>query len=823
MMDHTTVDCDALIHLERDRDAWSADVDGRRLRLTNLDKIFWRPEGYTKADVIAYYADMARYVLPYVRDRPLTLKRMPNGADGDFFYAKQAPPHTPEWVRTAGVVSRDSGKRIDYLLADDRASLVWLANLGCIELHPWHSRVDALGRPDYAFFDLDPFDVGFDVVRDVALHVHVILERLGLRGYPRTSGATGMQVYVPLDRSHSYAQVREWVGRVCALINRADPDRTTMEWDISKRSGRVFLDHNMNTEGKNIAATWSLRPERAAPVATPLRWEEVSEDILPTDFTIVTARRDAADRAEILLPILEGGQNLRASMAMLGMDDTPPDESGHALAGSAPSEEPGELRTYTGMRDFNRTPEPAAGEVEPGGEPGRRFVIQHHLATRLHHDLRLERGGTARSWAVPKGLPDVPGVPHLAVQTEDHPLSYMTFSGEIPEGEYGAGAVRIWDSGSYETIEWSSDKVTFALDGARHQGVWHLFRRGGDARADQWMITRRAPAEQRPPPPPQLAPMLAGNADEPFDDPDWVFEVKWDGVRAVATVARPTEGNDGYTRLVSRNGNDITPAYPEIASLWERVLARNAVLDGELVALRPDGTPSFERLQRRMHVREARTIDRLRRELPVSFVVFDVLAVDGEALIDYTLTDRLDVLKGLVVPGGPFVLSQAVPEHGRDLYGAVKSRGLEGVIAKRLSSTYRPGRRSRDWLKIKVRRRVCCVVGGWLPGESSLSGRLGSLLVGLHEDGILRFVGAVGSGLDESLRAMLEAETRSRATDSSPFAASEEVPRGARFVAPELVCEVEFAEVTDTKRLRAPSFKGLRPDIDPATCTLDGL
>ncbi|HSK91229.1 MAG TPA: non-homologous end-joining DNA ligase, partial [Euzebyales bacterium] len=356
--------------IERRADAWYADVDGRTVRLTNLDKVFWPDEGYTKGDVVAYYLTLADAVLPYVRDRPLTMKRMPDGAEGEFFYAKQAPPHTPGWIRTAPVVARRTGARIDYVVADGRASLAWLANLGCIELHPWHSRVQSLGTPDYAFFDLDPFGVGFPVVRDVALHIRALLEQLGLRGYPRTSGATGMQVYVPIDPVHDYGDVRAWVERCCVLINRADPGRTTMEWDISRRDGKVFLDHNMNVEGKNIAATWSLRPEPHAPVATPLRWEEVGQDVWPQDFTISTARRDVAEREDLFQAVLQGGQDLRRASAALGLPAPGPVQSHHVIAdegpgGDAAAEDAGDLGRYTAMRDFGRTPEPSGAPPRP--------------------------------------------------------------------------------------------------------------------------------------------------------------------------------------------------------------------------------------------------------------------------------------------------------------------------------------------------------------------------------------------------------------------------------------------------------------------------
>jgi bifunctional non-homologous end joining protein LigD len=797
---------------------WVVDSDGVEVKLTNLDKLYWEPEGYTKGDLLTYYWNIAELILPYLRDRPLTLKRMPGGADGPFFYQKQAPAETPRWVETAPVVSLDDGKRIDYLLAQDRASLLWIVNAGCIEFHPWHSRIDDIGSPDYAFFDLDPMGAAtFGDVLQVALLVRTVLDRLGLRSYPRTSGATGMQVYVPIERRHSAETVREWVGAAFGLIARAAPKLATMTWDIGARGDRVFLDHNMNTEGKNIAATWSLRPERAAPVATPLTWQEVEDGVAPADFTIATIWQRVASRPDLFAPVLQGGQDLSAALDALGLRA---DRRGARHRVEAP---PGDLAEYAAKRDFAVTPEPAGSEPAPEGG-GSRFVIQQHLATRLHHDLRLEQGGTARSWAVPKGLPEVPGLRHLAVQTEDHPLEYLTFEGTIPEGEYGAGPMRIWDSGTYEPVEWHEGKVTVRLHGGRHTGEYHLFRPSGNP-PDQWLVTRRAPGAAPPPAPPAVEPMLAVPWDRPFDGDDWLFEVKWDGVRAVATTIRPGFGDEPSTRLVSRQGNDVSGGYPELADLWERVLAFNAVLDGELVLLGPDGRPSFQLLQSRMHLRGDQAARAARRS-PITYVVFDALAVDGEPLLDRPLSARLEVLRDLVVPGGRLVLSEPVAGAGVRLFDAVTAQGLEGVVAKRASSRYAPGRRSAEWRKIKVRTRGRAVIGGWLPGDGNRAGTLGALLVGWFEDGRLEYAGRVGTGFDDAELTRVMGMLAEHAADAPPFADLTRLPpearpsrRVARWCRPELVCAIEYTEVTDVGRLRGPAYKGMLPDADPATVT----
>ncbi len=828
----TTVDFPVPLPLRKRQNDTVVDLDDVAVPVSNVRKAYWSPEGYTKADLLGYYYNAAPWVLPYLAGRPLTLKRMPNGADGEFFYAKQAPTHTPSWVTTAPVTSVADGKTIDYLLAQDTASLLWIANLGCIEMHPWHARVDDIGHPDYAFFDLDPMGTDFATVRDVALLVHDALEHLGLRSYPRTSGATGMQVFVPVDRVHSSSDVRRFVERICRFVHQADPERTTMTWAVQDRPRAVYLDYGMNTEGKNIAGTYSLRPERDAPVATPLTWEEVATDVHPRDFTIASVWSRLSGGADLGAPILQGGQDLFEAMTAVGL--TPERDHGprhrvelassiaqkQAQPGMSPAER---LERYGQRRDFAKSPEPP-----PTSEPSRprsdapRFVVQHHLATRLHHDLRLEHRGTAASWAVPKGLPDVPGVQHLAIQTEDHPLDYLDFSGDIPQGEYGAGPMRIWDQGTYETLEWRNDGVKIRLHGSRHDGEFHLFRTGDDP--TQWLVIRTGQPETLPHPPPDLRPMLAvDGGGRVFDDPAWRFEVKWDGVRAIATTRRPGAGQPAATTLVSRAGNDLTGGYPELASLWERVLARNAVLDGEIVVLDERGRSSFQLLQRRMHLRDRAAIDRLRRTVKVTYMAFDLLVLDGEELTSLPLSERLDLLGEVLIPGSAVRHSDGVDGQGSAMFSAAIEHGLEGLIAKRLDSPYRPGARSRNWLKLKVRRRARVVIGGFMPGEGKRTGRPGSLLAGAYEGSALRYVGRVGTGFTEEELDRLEERFAHHTADASPFGTGPSPPAGARWLRADLVCAIEYGEVTSEGLLRAAAYKGLDPEADPGACSYDAL
>src|SRR6266487_4813539 len=309
-------------------------MDGHELRLSNLDKVFWPDEGYTKGDLIAYYFNAADLILPYLAGRPLTMKRMPNGISGNFFYEKSAPSHTPEWMRRCPVESDDErgrSKLIDYLLVEDTAGLLFMANLGCIEFHPLHARCDSYQYPDYAFFDLDPFDVEFEDVLAVAMHVKAALEALGLSAYAKTSGATGVQVYAPIEPRFTHDEVRELVRLIGRMILKADPDRVTMTWEVRRRTGKVFIDHNMNRVGANIAAVYSVRPEPGATVSTPLTWKEVkARTVRPGDFTIASVWTRLKRRTDPFRGVLDAPQDLAPALAAMDIaagDQMPVTES----------------------------------------------------------------------------------------------------------------------------------------------------------------------------------------------------------------------------------------------------------------------------------------------------------------------------------------------------------------------------------------------------------------------------------------------------------------------------------------------------------------
>jgi bifunctional non-homologous end joining protein LigD len=556
------------------------------------------------------------------------------------------------------------------------------------------------------------------------------------------------------------------------------------------------------------------------------------------------------------------------------------------------------LEEYRRKRRFDRTPEPS-GEPEPvadkiqekpspGGKPaaaGRRtrlpkpklpqlevrpraehgdtFVVQKHRATRLHHDFRLAIDGTLKSWAVPKGPSQSHADKRLAVQTEDHPLDYANFEGKIPEGNYGAGTVMVWDRGTFRLEgnlgalkQLEKGEIKFSLNGEKLRGSfvlvklkqsekgneWLMIKHKDDAEDSKWTIdqhdgsvltgrTLEEIAEELPPKrrvspvqpaelegarkstmPSRLEPMLATLAEHPFSDPRWLFEIKWDGVRALAWIT------DGALTLRSRAGVDFTKRYPELASLPGALAARQAIVDGEIVALDSRGHSDFGRLQERMHVRAPG--ESLLSQIPVAYLAFDLLYCDGYDLREAPLLERKQLLQRLLHASGRFRYSDHQLEHGKELFELAKQTGLEGIVAKRTDSRY-VSDRSTNWVKLKVTQTLDAVVGGWTEARTTAL-PFGSLLLGLYQGKKLRFIGHVGSGFDADKLEKLSGKLKKLAASTCPFDNVPETNEKPSWVSPDLVARVKFSGWTQEHSLRHPVFLALREDARPIDCQWEG-
>jgi bifunctional non-homologous end joining protein LigD len=458
------------------------------------------------------------------------------------------------------------------------------------------------------------------------------------------------------------------------------------------------------------------------------------------------------------------------------------------------------LSEYERKRDPKKTPEPF-GSKKRGKEPI--FVVQRHDARSLHYDFRLERNGALASWAVPKGVPLEPGTQHLAVHVEDHPLEYATFEGEIPKGEYGAGQVEIWDAGTYELVEEKKDGgLTVRLHGKRLDGTWALVpaKLSGDEK--NWLIVRKRDADGRPAKRRQrgeYAPMLATLVDAVPRGDEWVFEVKWDGYRALAYVS----GSE--VTLKSRKGNDFTSRFEVVAKeIPKAVKTPDCVLDGEVCALDDEGRSSFSAMQQ------------AKPSTPLVYYVFDLLELEGEPLVDLPLEERRARLVDLLDKRNRTVRLSEFFDDGAALLAAAKEQRLEGVVAKRAGSRYAVGRRTRDWLKIKTHGDQELVIAGYTKGQGRRSGSFGSLVLGYQRGNELVYAGNVGTGFNEAEIQRLLAKLRPLERETPPFREVPKMPKVRKgdvvWVTPKLVAQVEFAEWTHEGHLRAPVYKGLRED-----------
>ncbi|APX01705.1 ATP-dependent DNA ligase [Arthrobacter sp. QXT-31] len=846
-------------------------VGGRELTLTNLDKIMYPATGTTKADVIAYYAAVAPVLIPAARNRPVTRKRWVHGVGtednpGEVFFQKNLDESAPGWVPRAAITHKTNTNY--YPLLNDPATLTWLAQIASLEIHVPQWTVDSHGRslpPDRLVLDLDPGEgAGLPECVEVAKLARTILQDVGLDPVPVTSGSKGIHLYAVLKGTQSSDEVSAFARELARALEADHPDIAVSDMKKALRTGKVLVDWSQNNAAKTTIVPYSLRGRLHPTVAAPRTWRELGSPSLKH-----------LDYEEVMRRVAAGKDPFAPISAVTGHPSPAHPSPVHTRPAHTAADGPRggghadpRLNKYRSLRDQGKTPEPFTAEEHhaakangASAQAGKEiFVIQEHHASRLHYDFRLEHEGVLVSWALPKGVPESADKNHLAVQTEDHPMDYADFEGDIPKGEYGAGSVSIWDKGVYELEKWVNGKEVIAtltgqegggLGGTRKFALIHTGK--GQGEESQWLIhlmdrvtgvrkkqvgtkgpagparaaahTRSAPAQAAPAAAPRgvsalqedPAPMLASAGTlADLHGSEWLFELKWDGIRALVVA-------DGdRIRLLSRNGNDMSASYPEFTdrSCWP---PQDFIADGEIIAVGPSGRPDFGLLQGRMKLTRPGDVKRARATIPVRMMLFDLLADGGDDLRKLPLRKRRERLADFFEPGEcPVELSETLDDRVEHILESARELGLEGVMAKRADSRYVSGQRTHTWIKLKIEQTQEVVVGGWRPGKGDRSNTVGYLLVGIPEGKTLRYVGRVGSGFSmrelEELRKRLEGlAQKTRPFDDVPSADAAD----ARWVKPDLVGEVTFGEWTGSGKLRHPVWRGWRLDKEPAEVVVE--
>ncbi|MCK6618317.1 MAG: non-homologous end-joining DNA ligase [Cyclobacteriaceae bacterium] len=764
-----------------------AEIGKRKLELSNLDKVLFPEDGIVKAEVIEYYLKIAPTILTHIKGRALTLIRYPDGIHGEMFYQKNRPEWAPPWVEFEKLGKEE---KKDYIIATEPATLVWLANLAALELHQLHSRRPRFDFPDYIVFDLDPPE-GYDFkkVVPIAFDLKEYVESFGYTAFAKTTGGKGIHICCPIEPKFDFHTVFESAQLIAQPFVERHASITTLHIKKEARKGRLLIDIYRIRSGQSIVSPYSLRGRVGAPVSMPLKWEELAVLTKPVEYNIHT----------VLDKVLTDGD------AWEGIDAYAVELHNHRtkkhikeLPVSKKRKTPAQLESYEKKRDFKKTAEPAAHLAEGSGN---NFVVHRHHASHLHYDLRLEQDGVLKSWAVPKGLPPHPGVKRLAIQTEDHPMKYLTFDGTIPKGQYGGGEMWIYALGKYTITKEKKDGFYFRLNSKEITGEYRIYRI-----KDKEFLLERVDTPQINYLHDPIEPMLSGSSEKLPAGNNYLFEVKWDGIRALIAL------EDGQISIRSRNRNDITKQFPELLSADKAFRATCGLFDAEIVCLNRQGKPEFKKVINRLMASGETTILKLSKSSPVYCYLFDCLYMDGRSLVNEPLYRRKEWLKDAVKRDTPYRVSEWV-DDGAALLEAAREHDLEGIMAKEKESKYYPGKRSDVWLKIKIRKTSECVIIGYNKGKGNRSTTFGGLHLAEREGSKLIYRGKVGTGFDDSTIKELVNQIKKLKPIKKPVEGKVLDEKVSTWVEPKIMIEVSYASLTPDKNFREPVFVRLRPDL----------
>ncbi len=840
------------------------EVEGRELILSNAEKVYFPASGFTKGEVIGFYSAIAGTVLPHLRNRPLTMKRYPEGVRAEPFYEKNAPKHTPPWVKTFAVPRSEGGADINYILCNDRATLLWATNLGDIEKHVLLAHAPDLNRPTSVVFDLDPGEPAniLDCAK-VALHLKGVFDALKLRCFVKVSGSKGLHLSVPLNSEVAYEMTQPFAKTIAELVEKQLPEQVVSAMAKTLRRGKVLIDWSQNSDFKTTVCVYAMRAKEGGPfISMPVTWEELGKAVKRGKSDALSFKPDAAVKrinklGDLFAPVLNLRQKLPAVFTKALAAGPPPKVSSWPRNRNKSGQDHDKsLREYAAKRDHTKTPEPAANPVAKSAsvKGPQRFVIQKHEASHLHYDWRLEMQGVLRSWAVPKGPPLKLREARLAMHVEDHPLEYASFEGTIPSGNYGAGTVMVWDEGEYEDLTGNSaaafhqGKMHVILRGKKLKGEWILVKDRREEDSNKWLLikagkaqmlsakaddqsavtgrtmkqiatdndarwqsntpaekhARKGPSSHRIVEPTFVEPMKCKAVAELPEDGEWTFEIKFDGYRCIAVKS------GAKVTLFSRNEKKLNSRFPLLAT----ALAEHAydfALDGEIVALDEKGRPSFQLLQNSESVKP-----------PIFFYAFDLLNHAGEDLRGEPIERRRELLQEMLAAFSDLIRpSPLLTAPTEEILEAVQKLGLEGVVGKRRGSIYEPNERSGAWIKKRLNREQEFVIGGYVPGARGFD----SLVIGVYEKKTLIYVAKVKDGFVPRIREDIFPAIEKLQTDVCPFtnlpeekasrwgeALTAEKMKECRWVKPSLVCQVEFVEWTDGNKLRHCSFVSMRDD-----------
>jgi bifunctional non-homologous end joining protein LigD len=762
-------------------------IGKRQVELSNLDKVLFPEDGVLKAEIIEYYLKLAPTLLNHVKGRALTLIRFPDGIHGEMFYQKNRPEWAPEWIEFETL----GKEKKDYIIATEAASFVWCANLASLELHQLHSRRPTFDCPDYMVFDLDPPEgYNFPDVVEIAFQLKESIESFGYTPFVKTTGGKGLHICCPVEPKFSFHDVFEAAEAIAKPFVEEHSETTTLNIKKDARKGRVLVDIYRIRSGQSIVSPYSLRGRIGAPVSMPLKWSELRSVKDPKEFNI----RNAPDK---VLNDGDAWEGIDASAVEIHTQRTK--TTPKKLPKNPRHKQPEQLDTYSKKRDFEKTSEPSGHVLETGGN---NFVVHRHHASHLHYDLRLEQDGVLKSWAVPRGLPPHPGVKRLAVQTEDHPMQYLTFDGAIPKGQYGAGEMWIYALGKYQITKDKKDGFYFRLSSKEATGEYRIHKMKGK----EWLL-ERVDEPQVNYLRQNIEPMLADSVDVPPKGDKYIYEVKWDGIRALISL------EDGQMKIRTRNQHDITAQFPELVIPDKAFRANTALFDAEIVCLDKSGRPSFKTVISRMQARGETNIQKLSKSNPVNCYVFDCLYLDGRPLINEPLLRRKEWLKDAIKHETPYRVSEFI-EDGESLFEAAREHSLEGIMAKIKDSKYYPGRRNDCWVKVKIRNTRDCVILGYAPGQNDRSATFGGLHIAERVDGQLLYRGKVGTGFDDTMIKQIFKEIKALPVTKKPIPNKVMDEKISIWVEPKIIAEISYAQITTDKMFREPVFVRLRPDLE---------